>query len=118
MQGKRCHIQFDRARNKKWNCIDQLRGRMENDSDNDDNDNDHDHDHDHDHDQDQDKDKDKDKDKDHDQDQDQDQDKTRTRTRIMTTLIEDGFNMCQTSGPAGVSDGVTTPRKSSGHLIR
>ena len=65
MQRKRCHIQFHRARNKKWNCIDQLRGRM---------DNDHDH--------------------------------------------EDGFNMCWTSGPAGMSDGGTAPRKSSGHVIR
>ena len=51
MQRKRCNIQLHRARNKKWNCIDQLRGRM---------DNDHDHDHDHDQDQDQDQDKDKD----------------------------------------------------------
>ena len=34
------------------------------------------------------------------------------------TLIQDGPNMCWTSGPAGMSDGGTTPRKSSGHVIR
>ena len=33
-------------------------------------------------------------------------------------LIEDGPNMCQTSGLAGMSDGVMTPRKSIGHLDR
>ena len=33
------------------------------------------------------------------------------------TLIEDGSNMCQTSGPAGMSDGVMTPRKSIGNLV-
>ena len=27
------------------------------------------------------------------------------------TLIQDGSNMCWTSGPAGMSDGGTTPRK-------
>ena len=29
----------------------------------------------------------------------------------LTTLIEDGSNMCWSSGPAGMSDGVMTPRK-------
>ena len=31
----------------------------------------------------------------------------------MTTLIEDGANMCWAAGPAGMSDGVMTPRKAS-----
>ena len=31
----------------------------------------------------------------------------------MTTLIEDGSNMCWASGPAGMGDGVMTPRKAS-----
>ena len=34
MQRKRCHDQLHRARKKKWNCIDQLRGRMDSDNDN------------------------------------------------------------------------------------
>ena len=34
------------------------------------------------------------------------------------TLIEDESNMCWTSGPAGMSDGVMTLRKSIGHLDR
>ena len=34
------------------------------------------------------------------------------------TLIEDGSNMCMTSGPDGMSDGVMTPRKSIGNLDR
>ena len=34
-------------------------------------------------------------------------------TMTMTTLIEDGANMCWASGPAGMSDGVMTPRKAS-----
>ena len=33
------------------------------------------------------------------------------------TLIEDGSNMCWTSGPPGMSDGVMIPRKSIGYLI-
>ena len=32
------------------------------------------------------------------------------------TLIEDGSNKCQIFGPAGMSDGVMTPRKSIGNL--
>ena len=32
-------------------------------------------------------------------------------TMILTTLFEDGSNMCQESGSAGVSDGVMAPRK-------
>ena len=35
----------------------------------------------------------------------------------MTTLIEVGSNMCCASGPAGMSDGVMTPRKSIGNLV-
>ena len=34
------------------------------------------------------------------------------------TLIEDGSNMCWTSGTAGMSDGVMTPRKCIGNLMR
>ena len=34
-------------------------------------------------------------------------------TMTMTTLFEDGSNMCLASGPAGMSDGVVTPRKAS-----
>ena len=33
-------------------------------------------------------------------------------------LIEVGSNMCWKSGPAGMSDGVMTPRKSIGKLVR
>ena len=32
-------------------------------------------------------------------------------TMTMTTLIEDGSNMCEASGPAGMSDGVMAPHK-------
>ena len=39
-------------------------------------------------------------------------------TKTMTTLIEDGSNMCWASGPAGTSGGVMTPRKSIGNLVR
>ena len=43
--------------------------------------------------------------------------KARTKTVTMTTLIEDGSNKCQASGPVGMSDGVITPRKNIGNLI-
>ena len=43
---------------------------------------------------------------------------TQEDTKGTDTLIQDGSNMCWTSGPAGMSDGVMTSRKSSGHLIR
>ena len=38
-------------------------------------------------------------------------------TITVTTLIEDGSNVCQASGPAGMSDGVMTPRKSVGKMV-
>ena len=37
-------------------------------------------------------------------------------TMTVTTPIEDGSNMCQASGRAGMSDGVMTPRKNIGNL--
>ena len=38
-------------------------------------------------------------------------------TMTTTTLIEDGSNTCQASGPAGVSDGVMTPPTGIGNLV-
>ena len=35
----------------------------------------------------------------------------------ITTLIEDGSNVCWASGPAGTSDGAMTPRKNIGNLV-
>ena len=40
-----------------------------------------------------------------------------TMTMTMTTFIEDQSNMCQASGPVGMSDGVMTPFQSHGNLL-
>ena len=39
-------------------------------------------------------------------------------TMTLTTLFEDGSNMCWASGPLGMSDGVMNPRKFFGNLVR
>ena len=39
-----------------------------------------------------------------------------TMAMTLTTLIEDGSNMCWASGPVGMSDGVMILRRNIGHL--